>query len=175
MVLASAWYKASLFGQRDWRPVPRFIAYADGSAASVATYNVWFENEVNDVRYPAIAKLVAVRHARVVCLQKIDQSFLRHLKANMSVRAAYTRLGVEGETIRDGAFHRCLMLVNRKTLTVTQGALTDLPATRDQRRCSLARISGLAEAHIQGIHHVKVATPHLDSTGADYAVGARRA
>jgi endonuclease/exonuclease/phosphatase family metal-dependent hydrolase len=179
-VPASAWNKASLFGKREWRPLAKSIAFADASAAcpstlSVATYNVWFDNMVNDIRYPAIAKLVAATDADIVCLQEVNQNFLGHLKADTTVRAAYACLGIEGETIRGGAFHGCLMLVNRKTLTVTQGALTDLPYTRDQRRLLSTRVSGVAGKHTQGIRDVTVATAHLESTGADYATSARRA
>lgn len=179
-VPASAWYKAPLFGKRKWRPLPESIRFAGASAAypstlSVATYNVWFDNVVNDVRYPAIAKLVTAMDADIVCLQEVNQSFLRHLKADTNVRAAYTCVGIEGETIRGGAFHDCLMLVNRKTLTVPQGALNDLPGTRDQRRLLSARVFGVAEEHTQGIRNVTVANAHLESTGAAYALGARRA
>jgi endonuclease/exonuclease/phosphatase family metal-dependent hydrolase len=177
-VPASAWYKASIFGRCDWRRITDSAAIPGGrmefpSTLSVATYNVWFESMVNDVRYPAVVKLVVATGADIICLQEVTQSFIRHLKADPAVRETYTCLGIEGETIGDSMFHGCLMLIKTKTLTVTQGTLDELPDTRDQRRLLSARVSGVPGAHTHNIRDVMVATAHLESTGAEYAVSAR--
>jgi endonuclease/exonuclease/phosphatase family metal-dependent hydrolase len=178
-VPASAFHKTSLFGKREWQAKAEPTALKSSSASSprtlsIATYNVWFNNMVNDVRYPAIAKLLAAMGADIVCLQEVNQSFLKYLKADAVIRATYTCLGANGETISGGAFHGCLMLVKRTTLTAARGALTNLPDTRDHRKLLSVQVSGIAGQLTEGIRDITVATAHLESPGADYAEGVRR-
>jgi endonuclease/exonuclease/phosphatase family metal-dependent hydrolase len=161
----------SRFGPREWRavslPRPRTLY--------VATYNVWFESMHNEERHPAIAQMLAATDADVICLQEVTANFLRCLKSSSVIQRQYACIGLHGETIRNGAFHGCVILVNRKTLTADAGTYYYLPMTFDNRHLLTAKVSGVVGTHTEGIHDLTVATAHLESESSIYGEGSRRA
>ncbi|KAE8181199.1 hypothetical protein CF335_g9014, partial [Tilletia laevis] len=161
-VHASAFCKTTRFHRGEWQqlsaePAPSTSSpHAGPTAASlspsgkltIVTYNVWFENFVDEVRHPAIIGLLASTNADVICLQEITQSFLA--------------------TIRSDA-------VMQNTLAVRNGRLVDLPESKLNRTLLMAELTGLSGTHTQGINALTIAAAHLESPGADYAQHARRA
>ncbi|CAD6916838.1 unnamed protein product [Tilletia laevis] len=187
-VHASAFCKTTRFHRGEWQqlsaePAPSTSSpHAGPTAASlspsgkltIVTYNVWFENFVDEVRHPAIIGLLASTNADVICLQEVTQSFLATIRSDAAMRNTYACLGLDGETMK-GTFYGCVVLVNRKSLAVRNGRLVDLPESKLNRTLLMAELTGLSGTHTQGINALTIATAHLESPGADYAQHARRA
>ena len=186
----SVYHKPKLFGKPEWRPVtidtkPDKVRPGRNSSSTpsskarftMITYNIWFDNIYQSTRYTAIADLIVRLSADIVCIQEAIVPFLRYLLANPGIQAEYGCIGGEAETLRDGVWYGCLILVRRSTLTVDEGVgeLENMPLSRYRRRLLSTRVTGVRGQATEGIKGLRVGTAHLDSPGGEDLDAPKRA
>lgn len=170
-ILPLVYRKSSIFSQPSWIPQSPESFFSLGnpssntsSGISILTWNVHFDERVNNIRYPTLLNLVTASNdsADVICLQEITPSCLGYISRHESVQAKYIAVGLKGDGIKaDRTFHGCVILVKKEKFRVNEARIYTLPASRDGRHLILVNV--IMKGAQKKDDGVWIGTAHIES------------
>lgn len=115
---------------------------------TTASYNVWFYNDYNELRYAAILGILERCGADVIALQEVNGIFLDKVLAREWVRSGYFVSDIRGDTFRNYG----VLILSR--IPVVRATLFPLP-TDKERSLLVAETRVLGEAFLFGSVHLE--------------------
>lgn len=132
---------------------------------TLVTLNIWFSGTHADVRYPSIFSTLLHLQADVICLQEVNDTFLRLLRDHPGMREKYGYFGGggEGEKIWEETWYGCLILYRLDTVDLSDPGVYDCPGSNQGRHILHARVYGKNGQSTEGISDFRIGTAHIES------------